>query len=63
MVLGGNVLCLRSGLDQVAAPPKACVAFGLSFWIAVEATSSGTRSDKVSFCLSVTNKGKITRED
>lgn len=32
---GGNVLCLRSGLDQVAVPPpKAYVAFGLSVWIA-----------------------------
>lgn len=43
MVLEGNVLCLRSGLDQVAVPThtppaKACVAFGLSVWFADEAT-------------------------
>lgn len=64
MVLGGNVLCLMSGVDQVAAHPQGMCCL----WIELldyrwGHMSRGAGSDRGSFCLLVINKGRITVEN
>lgn len=61
MILVGNVLCPRSGLDQVTAPQGMCCLWTELLDCRWGHMSPGTHSDYVSFCLSVMNKGKITK--
>lgn len=62
MVLGENVLRLRSGLDQVAAPQGICCLWTelLDYWCGQ--MSSKTGSDDIFLILSTANKGKMTKE-